>query len=101
MEKEKIKELVRQAIEQRGFKKDIKSLRLFGSYAYGQPRADSDIDLLVEFTPQSKVGFFRLVNMQSAIEQFVGKKIDLQTSDALSKYFRDDVIKKAENVYGQ
>lgn len=93
--------MVLRAIEQQDIKKDIKSLRLFGSYLHGKPRKDSDIDLLVEFLPQSRVGFFYLVNMQNTIEQFLGKKIDLQTPEALSKYFRANVLKEAEHIYGQ
>ncbi|MBI5701798.1 nucleotidyltransferase domain-containing protein [Candidatus Saganbacteria bacterium] len=101
MGKYKIKKLILRAIEENNLKEDIKSIRLFGSYSYGKPNKDSDVDLLVEFSPKSKVGFFRLVNIQNIIEKYVGKKIDLQTPDALSKYFRSDVFKKAEPVYGK
>jgi predicted nucleotidyltransferase len=93
--------LVRQAIEQRGLNKEIKRIRLFGSCLHGKSREDSDVDLLVEFFPQSRIGFFRLINMQNEIEKFVGKKVDLQTPEALSKYFKDDIIKEAENIYEQ
>lgn len=101
MGKDKIKKLIVQAIEENNLKKELKSVRLFGSYLYGKPNKNSDIDLLVEFSPDAQIGFFRLVNIQNIIEKYVGKRIDLQTPQALSKYFRSDVIKKAESIYGQ
>ena len=36
----------------------IKELLLFGSAVRGEMRPDSDIDLLVEFLPDSKIGLF-------------------------------------------
>jgi len=88
-------------MEQSDLKKEIKSLRLFGSCLHGKQSKDSDIDLLVEFLPQSRIGFSRLVAMQNIFELFLGKRIDLQTPEALSKYFRDDVLKQAEQIYEQ
>jgi len=99
MEKQELKQKIREAIEQSEFKDDIQKVSLFGSYAYGTPREDSDVDLLIEFTPMSSVGFFRLYYIQEDLENRVQKKLDLITPKALSKFIRDDVASLAEPIY--
>jgi len=99
MSKEQIKKLIIKAIQENNLKKELKSVRLFGSQLYGKPNKNSDVDLLVEFSPDARIGFFRLVNIQNIMEKYLGKKVDLQTPDALSKYFKADVLKKAESIY--
>lgn len=99
MSKQEIKEKVKYAVDKSYFKEDIKKLSLFGSYLNGDEKASSDVDLLVEFMPDAKVGFFKLVQMQEDLGKHVGKSIDLLTSDAISEYFRKDVISQAETIY--
>lgn len=99
MSKEKLKKSIRQAIENDPHKKDILSVSLFGSYAYGQPKANSDIDLLIEFKPKTVVGYFKLVRIQRHLSEELNKKVDLLTPGAISKYIRDFVINHAELIY--
>jgi len=99
MNKREIKKSLKEAIEENPFKKEIKRISLFGSYLNGKPKKDSDVDLLIEFLPSSRIGFFKLVNIQNAIEHHVGKKIDLLTPESISKYFRAKVLKQAEIIY--
>lgn len=99
MDKEQIKQTIRQAIDTDPNKKDILSVSLFGSYAYGMPTSDSDVDILIEFKPNSVVGFFKLARIQRHMRKFAGKKIDLLTPQAISKYFRNEVINKSEIIY--
>ncbi|KAF0134124.1 MAG: nucleotidyltransferase [Candidatus Saganbacteria bacterium] len=94
-----MKDLVKKAIENDNLKKEIKKVSLFGSYLKGIPQEDSDVDLLIEFTPSARIGFFKFVGVQQNIESMVGKKIDLLTLEALSKHFRTAVLKEAETVY--
>ncbi len=99
MDKEILKQKIRQAIEQSTFRDDIQKVSLFGSYAYGTPRADSDVDLLVEFAPASNVGFFQFFYIHEDLESKVQKKLDLVTPGALSKFIREDIIRVAEPIY--
>lgn len=97
MKTDKTKEKIRRAIESDPNKDYFKSVKLFGSYLYGNQSQKSDIDLLVEFaiTP----GMFELGAIGDNLEKKIGKKIDLVTPDSLSKYFKKQVIKEAELVY--
>jgi len=101
MEKQEIKKKIKEAVEKNPFKKDIKKVSLFGSYIHGKPREDSDVDVLMEFIPSARVGFFKFVQIQEDIAQYTGKKIDLLTPEALSKYFREKVLNEAEIIYGE
>lgn len=99
MNKEEIKKALKEAARHDPNKNAIVRVLLFGSYAYGNPRPDSDVDVLVEFSPQYPIGFFKFFDTQENFEKYVGKKIDLLTPESLSHYFRDDVLAKAETVY--
>src|SRR3989344_4614264 len=99
MERNDIKEKILLAIENDPIKKNIKKASVFGSYAYGAPKADSDIDILIEFKPNAKVGLFEFVRIQKRMSDLIGKRVDLSTPAGLSKFFRDEVLKEAETVY--
>jgi predicted nucleotidyltransferase len=99
MSKEQIKQAIREAIEVDPNKADILSVSLFGSYAYGNPKPDSDVDILVEFDPKSCVGFFKFFDIKDNFEKHLEKNVDLLTPEQLSKYFRDKVLQKAEKIY--
>jgi uncharacterized protein len=77
----------------------VEFLGVFGSVARGEDRPESDVDLLVRFAPDSRVGLFGLVRMGSELEQLLGRKVDLLTEGFLSKYFRDEVVAEAKPIY--
>ena len=99
MTKEVLKSQLRQAIENVPHKEAIKSVGLFGSYINGQPTEDSDIDILIDIFPDSQIGFFELYDIQEALENRLGKPVDLLTPQALSHYIRSQVMKEAEIIY--
>jgi predicted nucleotidyltransferase len=78
----------------------IRKLSLFGSATRDDFRPDSDVDLLVEFEPQAKVGFFKLYDLEQELSSLLdGRRIDINTPNSLSKYFRDEVLREAEVHY--
>lgn len=99
MDKETLKKSIREAVEESEFRGDIHRVSLFGSYAYGTPREGSDVDLLIEFTPKSGVGFFKFFSIHDDLEKRTGKKLDLVTPKALSPFIREGIIREAEHVY--
>ncbi len=61
-------------------RQSIKKLALFGSVLTGRFSESSDIDVLVEFRPGARVGFFRLADIEAELSRlFGGRKIDLRT----------------------
>jgi|SRR3989344_5987039 len=77
----------------------VEFLGVFGSVARGENKPESDVDLLVRFVPDSRVGLFGLVRMSSELEQLLGRKVDLLTEGFLSKYFRDEVVAETKPIY--
>jgi hypothetical protein len=77
----------------------IRRLALFGSVLRDDFRADSDVDVLVEFEPAARVGLLRLAGMEIELGEILGRKVDLNTPGFLSQYFRDKVLAEAEVQY--
>ncbi len=77
----------------------VQKLSLFGSAIHGDFGPDSDVDLLVEFQPDQQVGYFRLTELQLALEDVIGRKVDLRTPGELSRYFREQVMQEAVIQY--
>ncbi|MGB9006769.1 MAG: nucleotidyltransferase family protein [Candidatus Aminicenantales bacterium] len=76
----------------------IQRLSLFGSVLGDDFRADSDIDVLVEFEPGHVPGF-GIVAMENELSRLAGRKVDLRTPRDLSRHFREQVIREAEVRY--
>lgn len=76
----------------------IKRLALFGSILRDDFRPESDVDVLVEFEPGARTGF-AFFGMQDELSQILGRRVDLNTPECLSKYFRDRVLREARELY--
>ena len=76
----------------------IRRLAFFGSVVRDDFRPESDVDVLVEFEPGHVPGlaFFR---MQRELSDMLGRKVDLNTPEDLSRYYREEVLAEAEVVY--
>lgn len=80
----------------------IRKLALFGSQAKGTAGPDSDVDLLVDFEPDSVPGLFGVAALEDELSQLLGgRKVDLRTARDLSRYFRDEVVRTAQVQYAR
>jgi predicted nucleotidyltransferase len=77
----------------------IQRLALFGSALRDDFTPDSDIDVLVEFEPGTRVGMIRLAGIELELGKILGRKVDMHTPGFISKYFRDEVLAEAEDHY--
>jgi predicted nucleotidyltransferase len=77
----------------------IRRLALFGSVLRDDFAPSSDVDVLVEFEPGTKVGLIRLAGMELELSEILGHKVDLNTPGFLSDYYRDQVLAEAEIQY--
>jgi predicted nucleotidyltransferase len=77
----------------------IRRLYLFGSVLRGDFGPGSDIDVLVEFEPGTRVGLIRLSGLEIELGDIIGRKVDLNTPGFLSKYYRDKILGEAEVQY--
>ena len=77
----------------------IRKLALFGSVLRDNFGPDSDIDILVEFEPEAKPGFFDLSRMSRELDLIMGRSVDLLTPGFISPYFREKVQEDAQVIY--
>lgn len=79
----------------------IRKLSFYGSVLRGDFGPDSDLDVLVEFAPDARVGLIRLAGLELELSELLGRKVDLRTPEDLSRYFRDEVVRQAEVQYAE
>jgi uncharacterized protein len=87
--------LPREAVADFCRKHHIRRLALFGSVLRDDFRPESDVDVLVEFEPTHVPGFFAFFEMERELSEALGRKVDLNTPNSLSKYFRARVLAEA------
>ena len=76
----------------------IRRLSLFGSVLRDDFTSDSDVDVLVEFEAGKTPGL-AFFGMQDELSGLLGRKVDLNTPQFISRYFRDQVLRDARVVY--
>ncbi|MCY3947273.1 MAG: nucleotidyltransferase family protein [Anaerolineaceae bacterium] len=79
----------------------IRRLSVFGSAARNELTPESDIDLLVEYMPDARVGLFAMSGHRRDLSEIVGRKVDLCTPRGISKYIREEVIAGARLIYAK
>ena len=99
MDKNEIKKRIRFAIENSPYKEQINKASLFGSYSREEQTDESDVDVILEIDPASRFGFFKMAELQLILKNSIDKEVDLLTPQSISKFFRDEVLKKAETIY--
>ena len=81
-------------------KNHISKMSLFGSVLTDHFTPSSDVDFLVEFQSEHIPTLFDIVNMEEELSAIIGRHADLKTAKGISRYFRDDVMAKAQRIYG-
>jgi predicted nucleotidyltransferase len=77
----------------------IRRLALFGSVLREDFTPNSDVDVLVEFEPGTRIGMIRLAGIELELSEILGRKVDMHTPGFISKYFRNQVLEEAEDQY--
>lgn len=76
---------------------DIILLGLFGSFAKGEAKDGSDVDLVVRFSrPKS---LLELVRIENGLSQILKRKVDLLTEASISPYLKDRIHEEMKIIY--
>ena len=75
----------------------VRRLGIFGSVARGEHHAGSDVDLLVEFQKETKT-FDNFIQLVFFLEELLGRKVELITTDSLSPYIGPRILEEVEYV---
>jgi uncharacterized protein len=66
---------------------------IFGSYARGEQKKNSDIDILVEIN-DDKMGLLEFIGLKLLLEKILKKKIDLVEYEAIRKELKERILKE-------
>ncbi len=75
----------------------VKRLGLFGSFVRGEQKADSDVDMLVEFERGQKT-FDHFIQLSFFLEDMLGRSVELVTPEGLSPHIGPYILKEVEYV---
>lgn len=67
----------------------VKEIGVFGSYGRGGQEEESDVDILVKFS--EPIGW-EFIDLQEYLEDILGLKVDLVTSNALRPSLREKIL---------
>jgi predicted nucleotidyltransferase len=73
----------------------VKDLYIFGSFARNEVREMSDIDILVDFEPDARIGIFEFIRLKRDLSELLHCEVDLATRDSLHKALRKDILNEA------
>ncbi len=76
---------------------DVSKVGIFGSVARGEATAESDIDLLVEFSRRKSL--LNLVALERQLSTALGRRVDLLTEAAISPYLRERIKRDLQVIY--
>lgn len=79
----------------------IAKLSLFGSAARNELTPESDVDLMVEFAPDSRASLFDMAIMQDEFSAALGgRKVDIATPEILDNPFRrESIVRDLKPIY--
>ena len=73
----------------------VSKIGIFGSYARGEETDDSDIDIILEFLPQTE----NLTEIKSSLKALImrefGKEVDICREKYLKPYYRNQILQSA------
>ena len=76
---------------------EVETIGFFGSYARGRQTKKSDADVLVVFSKDAHVGFFKFLELEEYLSRKLGVQVDLVTENALKPTLKERILK--ETVY--
>ena len=86
----------RQAIVQIVESHNARNPRVFGSVANGTDREGSDLDILIDSTPDTSL--FDIGAIRRKLKSLLGIEVDVVTPNALPDSFRDRVLLEAKLI---
>ncbi|NJE06030.1 nucleotidyltransferase [Thermococcus sp. M36] len=93
---EEIKIILREHMDELRARYGVRSIEVFGSYARGEQREDSDLDLLVEF--EEPVGLLTISMLQVYLSDLLGIEVDVIPKDSLRRELWESVSREAVRV---
>ena len=87
---EKIKKKIVKVLK----KNNVKRAGIFGSYARGEEKKNSDIDILIKFNGS----LLDLVGLEMELKKILKKNVDLLTYNEISPYLRERILNEEVKI---
>lgn len=78
---------------------DVVFMALFGSFARGNQRAKSDIDIIIKFDKYKEKSLLDLVHTENEFQKLFKRKVDLLTPGSLSPYIKKNILNSMRVIY--
>lgn len=59
---------------------------LFGSFSRGEETENSDVDILVDFDKNARIGLFKYAGIYGDLKELLGREVDLVQNGALKAF---------------
>ena len=74
---------------------------LFGSILRDDFTPESDVDVIVEFSSDTRIGLFGIARLERELSDMFGRTSEIHTYNGLHPKYRDEVLCSAEVRYEQ
>jgi predicted nucleotidyltransferase len=72
------------------------NLRVYGSIAKGNEHSGSDLDLLVDLSPDQSL--LDLISLRQELEDLLGCSVDVSEADSLHPLIRSEILQQAREL---
>ena len=91
-----IKQVLKEHLNELHSNYAVSKIGIFGSYVRNEQTAQSDIDILVQFS--KPVGFVAFMQLEQRLQELLGARIDLVTRAALKPRIGERILKEVDYV---
>lgn len=95
----KIEDILKKHKKELAEKYRVKEIGIFGSYARGEQKKRSDVDILVEF--EEVPDLFKFLELERYLEELLGVRVDLVRKEALREELKDTVLNEVVNIWNE
>ena len=78
----------------------VASAWLFGSYARGEEKPDSDVDIMIELDNEKKYSMFDMIDISFLLENKICRKVDLVEKGCLKDFALQTATNDLIKIYG-
>ena len=72
----------------------METLGIFGSYVRGEQTSKSDLDMIIEYSPDAHPTLFQLLELEEFLSEKVGIKVDLGTKRSLKPHIGENILQE-------
>lgn len=76
-----------------------RSLYLYGSTARDEAQADSDVDMFIDYDPETRFSLVELAGLKLYLQDLLGTEADVLTRDSLHPRLKDRILKESIRIF--